>query len=79
MVHHVWRAHGLKPHITKTFKPSNDKNFAEKMVDVVGPQGAWDRYLFPTHAVHFQFQYGSSAVELITYMTLGQARRVTEA
>jgi transposase len=32
----VWRAHGLKPHLTKTFKVSNDPQFAEKLRDVVG-------------------------------------------
>jgi transposase len=28
--------HGLKPHLTKTFKLSNDKRFAEKVRDIVG-------------------------------------------
>ena len=32
----VWRATGLKPHLTRTFKLSNDPAFAEKLVDVVG-------------------------------------------
>lgn len=32
----VWRAHGLKPHLVKTFKVSNDPQFAEKLRDVVG-------------------------------------------
>ena len=36
MVHRVWRAHGLKPHLTRTFKVSNDPRFVEKVVDVVG-------------------------------------------
>jgi transposase len=36
MVQRVWKAHGLKPHRTKTFKLSNDPRFAEKLVDVVG-------------------------------------------
>jgi len=36
MVLRVWQAHGLQPHRTKTFKLSNDKRFAEKLVDVVG-------------------------------------------
>jgi transposase len=36
MVHRVWRAHGLKPHRTRTFKVSNDPRFVEKVVDVVG-------------------------------------------
>jgi len=36
MVQRVWKANGLKPHQTKTFKLSNDKHFVEKLVDVVG-------------------------------------------
>jgi transposase len=35
-VQRVWRDNGLKPHLVKTFKVSNDKQFAEKLVDVVG-------------------------------------------
>jgi transposase len=36
MVSRVWRANGLKPHLSRTFKVSNDPKFAEKLVDVVG-------------------------------------------
>lgn len=36
MVQRVWKAHRLQPHRTKTFKLSNDPQFAEKLVDVVG-------------------------------------------
>ena len=32
----IWREHGLKPHLSRTFKLSNDKRFAEKLEDVVG-------------------------------------------
>ncbi len=32
----IWRAHGLKPHLVRTFKLSNDKRFAEKLEDIVG-------------------------------------------
>ncbi len=32
----VWRARGLKPHLVKSFKLSNDPRFEEKLVDVVG-------------------------------------------
>jgi transposase len=32
----IWQAHGLKPHLVKTFKLSNDPRFAEKLEDVVG-------------------------------------------
>jgi transposase len=32
----VWRAHGLKPHLVRTFKVSNDPRFVEKLEDVVG-------------------------------------------
>ena len=32
----VWQAHGLKPHLSRTFKVSNDPRFVEKLEDVVG-------------------------------------------
>jgi transposase len=35
-VQRIWKAHGLKPHLTRTFKLSNDPKFAKKVVDVVG-------------------------------------------
>jgi transposase len=35
-VQRIWRAHGLKPHLVKTFKVSRDRNFAAKVEDVVG-------------------------------------------
>lgn len=35
-VQRIWRAHGLKPHLVRTFKVSRDKNFAAKVEDVVG-------------------------------------------
>lgn len=36
MVCRVWRANGLRPHMVRTFKLSNDPNFEEKLTDVVG-------------------------------------------
>jgi len=36
LVNRVWRAHGLKPHLSRTFKVSNDPHFADKLIDVVG-------------------------------------------
>jgi transposase len=36
MVSRVWRANGLKPHLVRTFKVSNDPQFVEKMTDIVG-------------------------------------------
>ena len=35
-VQRIWAAHGLKPHLTKSFKLSNDPQFSEKVQDVVG-------------------------------------------
>ncbi len=39
----IWRAFGLKPHLTETFKLSTDPQFIEKVRDIVGlcldPQG----------------------------------------
>jgi transposase len=36
MIQRVWKANNLKPHLTKTFKLSNDKHFIEKTQDVIG-------------------------------------------
>jgi transposase len=35
-VRRIWHAHGLKPHLARTFKVSNDPQFAEKLEDIVG-------------------------------------------
>ena len=49
-VNRVWRAHGLKAHLIRTFKLSNDPRFEEKLRDVVG------LYLDPPHnAAVFSF------------------------
>ena len=44
-VKRIWHGHGLKPHLTRGFKLSTDKQFVEKVQDVVGlylnpPDGA---------------------------------------
>jgi transposase len=35
-VHRIWQANDIKPHLTKTFKVSDDKRFEEKFWDVIG-------------------------------------------
>jgi transposase len=35
-IQRIWSAHGLKPHLVKTFKLSRDPHFAAKVEDVVG-------------------------------------------
>jgi transposase len=35
-VRRIWHQHGLKPHLIRTFKLSNDPRFAEKLEDVIG-------------------------------------------
>jgi len=35
-VQRIWAAHGLKPHLTKGFKLSNDRQFYDKVQDIVG-------------------------------------------
>ena len=35
-VQRIWSKNGLKPHVVKTFKLSNDPNFEEKFWDVIG-------------------------------------------
>lgn len=32
----IWKEHGIKPHLTRTFKLSNDPKFVEKLEDIVG-------------------------------------------
>jgi len=46
----IWRSHGLKPHIVRGFKLSNDPQFIPKVRDIVG------LYMSPPdHAVVFSF------------------------
>jgi transposase len=35
-VQRIWRAHGLRPHLVRRFKLSNDPQFAAKLKDIVG-------------------------------------------
>jgi len=35
-VRRIWHAHGLKPHLVRTFKVSNDPEFAQKLDTIVG-------------------------------------------
>jgi transposase len=35
-VQRIWAEHGLKPHLVRSFKASNDPDFATKVADVVG-------------------------------------------
>lgn len=35
-IQRAWQDHGLKPHLTKSFKLSRDPKFLEKLTDVVG-------------------------------------------
>jgi transposase len=35
-VQRIWAAHGLRPHLVKTFKLSNDPRFVDKLHDIVG-------------------------------------------
>ena len=39
-VQRLWQAHRLQPHRIRTFKRSNDPEFAEKVEDIVGPTQA---------------------------------------
>jgi len=58
-VQRVWRSVGLKPHLIRTFKVSNDLRFEEKLHDVVG------LYLDPPHnAVVFSVDEKSSVQAL---------------
>ena len=73
----IWRAFGLKPHVSRTFKISDDPQFVDKVRDVVG------LYLNPPdHAVVFSFDEKSQIQALeraqpILPMDLGQPERRT--
>jgi transposase len=73
----IWRAFGLKPHVSRTFKLSDDPQFVEKVRDVVG------LYMNPPdHAVVFSFDEKSQIQALeraqpLLPMDLGQPERRT--
>jgi len=73
----IWRAHGLKPHIVRGFKLSNDPQFIAKVRDVVG------LYMNPPeHAVVFSFDEKPQVQALeraqpILPMDLGMPERQT--
>ncbi len=73
----IWRTFGLKPHVTRSFKVSDDPQFIDKVRDVVG------LYMNPPdHAVVFSFDEKSQIQALeraqpILPMDLGQPERRT--
>ncbi len=73
----VWRTFGLKPHVTRSFKLSDDPQFVAKVRDVVG------LYMNPPdHAVVFSFDEKSQIQALeraqpILPMDIGQPERQT--
>lgn len=73
----IWRSHGLKPHIVRGFKISNDPQFIEKVRDIVG------LYMSPpTNAVVFSFDEKSQIQALeraqpVLPMDLGMPERQT--
>lgn len=77
MVGRIWRAFGLKPHITHSFKMSPDPQLVEKVRDVVG------LYMNPpNNAVVFSFDEKSQIQALqraqpILPMDIGQPERQT--
>ena len=73
----IWRAHGLKPHIVRGFKLSNDPQFIDKVRDIVG------LYMNPPdHAVVYAFDEKPQVQALerqqpILPMDLGMPERQT--
>jgi transposase/DNA-binding CsgD family transcriptional regulator len=66
----IWRQHGLKPHLIRNFKLSNDRRFVEKLEDVVG------LYLSPPeHAVVFSCDE-KSQIQALDRTQLGLPLRV---
>jgi hypothetical protein len=40
-----------------------------------GYRGPWDRFRFPTHALHFEYTRGEQSIEMITLMRLDRVPR----
>src|SRR3712207_3989947 len=74
-IHRIWRAFGLQPHRSETFKLSNDPLFVEKVRDIVGlylrPP---DRALVPCENATSQIQVLDRTQPLLP-MRPGQAER----
>lgn len=73
----IWRAFGLKPHVVRTFKISDDPQFIDKVRDVVGLYTSP-----PDRAVVFSFDEKSQIQALeraqpVLPMDLGQPERQT--
>ncbi len=76
-VSRIWRAFGLRPHVVRGFKLSNDPLFVEKVRDIVGLYMAP-----PDHAVVFSFDEKPQIQALeraqpVLPMDLGQPERQT--
>ena len=48
-VRRIWHKHGLKPHVVKTFKLSNDPQCIERLEDIVGLYLIADNYATHKH------------------------------
>ena len=68
-IHRIWRAFGLQPHRSETFKLSSDPFFVEKVRDIVG------LYLAPPDRALVLCVDEKSQIGLVPSMRPGQAER----
>jgi hypothetical protein len=47
-----------------------ERSGVQEIDTLLGPQGAWDRFLFPDYFLHLQYVYDSDRLKLVTIMTL---------
>jgi len=59
-VQRIWVANEIKPHLTRTFKLSNDPNFEEKLRDVIG------MYLNPPDKALVALSWSQSTLSFLT-------------
>ena len=76
-VHRIWRAHGLKPHLVKTFKVSRDKNFAAKVTVGQSLKGKAVDALMLDHIEHEPFTVERLERSRLGLIQRGVARRLS--
>jgi hypothetical protein len=64
-VQRVWSAHGLRPHLMRRFKLSNDPQFATKLKEIVGqfvspPDRGWQSPALPLASPPMSFAVAAS-------------------
>ena len=72
-VQRIWHEYGLKPHLVRSFKVSNDPDFVEKVEDIVG------LYLDPPDKASASFRHRMVQADRGSWAVLTQDEGIDEA